>query len=66
MREAVNVAPWTPDKPSIQWQKAKARSQLRQFIENELTEASLADYVPYLRQELRERGGLLLLDGLDE
>ncbi|MFO1431892.1 MAG: SUMF1/EgtB/PvdO family nonheme iron enzyme [Candidatus Competibacteraceae bacterium] len=36
------------------------------FIENELTEASLADYVPYLRQELRERGGLLLLDGLDE
>ena len=32
----------------------------------ELKAACLADYVPWLRQELRERGGLLLLDGLDE
>ena len=36
------------------------------FIEADLKAASLADYVSPLNKELRERGGLLLLDGLDE
>ena len=36
------------------------------FIAQELTAACQAECVPWLRQELRERGGLLLLDGLDE
>ena len=39
---------------------------LWQFLESELAAASLADYVPYLRKEVMDRGGLLLLDGLDE
>ncbi len=36
------------------------------FIVAELRAAALEDYAPYLRRELQERGGLLLLDGLDE
>jgi len=36
------------------------------FIEQELTDASLGDYSKYLEQELKENGGLILLDGLDE
>ncbi|MBM4431307.1 MAG: NACHT domain-containing protein, partial [Chloroflexi bacterium] len=36
------------------------------FIAGELRAAALEDYVPQLRREWRERGGLLLLDGLDE
>ena len=36
------------------------------FIAQELTAACQAECAPWLRQELRERGGLLLLDGLDE
>ncbi len=37
------------------------------FIASELeATAGLAEYAPQLRQELREQGGLLLLDGLDE
>ena len=36
------------------------------FIEADLKAAALAEYVPVLKEELFERGGLLLLDGLDE
>jgi formylglycine-generating enzyme required for sulfatase activity/nucleoside phosphorylase len=36
------------------------------FIAQELKEACQAECVEWLRHELRERGGLLLLDGLDE
>ena len=38
---------------------------LWRFIVAELGE-TLADYAPHLKRELRERGGLILLDGLDE
>jgi len=36
------------------------------FIASELTTATLGDYIDPLREELLEKGGLLLLDGLDE
>lgn len=36
------------------------------FIEKELTKSSHADFLPYLRRELIEVGGLVLFDGLDE
>ncbi|TVR58135.1 MAG: NACHT domain-containing protein [Candidatus Competibacteraceae bacterium] len=36
------------------------------FVAQELKENCQQDCVPWLWQELRERGGLLLLDGLDE
>ena len=36
------------------------------FVSQELKATCQPDCVPWLRQELRERGGLLLLDGLDE
>ena len=39
---------------------------LWRFIENELQNAGLGDFAPHLHQELLVRGGLLLLDGLDE
>ncbi len=39
---------------------------LWQFITAELNAAALGDFAPYLRKELLESGGLLLLDGLDE
>ena len=39
---------------------------LWQFITTELSAAALAEYAPYLRKELLELGGVLLLDGLDE
>jgi len=39
---------------------------LWEFIAAELEAAALGDYGPHLRRELRELGGLLLLDGLDE
>lgn len=39
--------------------------RLWRFIVAELGE-TLADYAPYLKRELREAGGLVLLDGLDE
>jgi len=46
-------------------QEAAAR-HLWDFIVGELEDAALGDYAPHLRQELLEKGGLLLLDGLDE
>lgn len=36
------------------------------FMKTELQTASLADYAPHLHQELLTKGGLILLDGLDE
>ena len=36
------------------------------FIEAELQACDLAEFVPHLKRELREKGGLVLLDGLDE
>ncbi|MCP5094955.1 MAG: NACHT domain-containing protein, partial [Chloroflexi bacterium] len=39
---------------------------LWRFVAQDLATASLADYDPHLRKELLEKGGLLLLDGLDE
>lgn len=36
------------------------------FVAEELRRADLGDCWPFLREELQERGGLLLLDGLDE
>ena len=46
-------------------QRATANDVWR-FVEGELEAAALGDYAPQLRQRLIERGGLLLLDGLDE
>ena len=46
-------------------QRATAE-HLWHFIADELESAALDDYTPHLRQELQEKGGLLLLDGLDE
>lgn len=39
---------------------------LWQFIEQELTKASLAEFAPIFKEILRKDGGLILLDGLDE
>ena len=39
---------------------------LWQHIVASLRTASCGEYEPFLRRELREQGGLLLLDGLDE
>ena len=39
---------------------------LWRFIVADLESSALGDYVPHLSRELLERGGLLLLDGLDE
>jgi len=36
------------------------------FLRGRLRQAALGEFAPYLRQELHERGGLVLLDGLDE
>lgn len=36
------------------------------FMKTELQTAALADYAPHLHQELLTKGGLILLDGLDE
>lgn len=36
------------------------------FIQRRLDEATLTNFVPILHQELLEKGGLILLDGLDE
>ncbi|PJI37864.1 MAG: hypothetical protein CTR54_22790, partial [Rhizobium sp.] len=45
---------------------AATAETLWNFIAQELTAACQAECAPWLRHELRERGGLLLLDGLDE
>ena len=36
------------------------------FIETELKKSMLEKFIPYLEKELRNKGGLILLDGLDE
>lgn len=41
-------------------------NHLWRFIAAELETATLGDYAPHLRDELLKKGGLLLLDGLDE
>ncbi len=43
-----------------------AARHLWEFIAASLGEASLGGYAPFLYKELQEKGGLLLLDGLDE
>ena len=45
--------------------KATAQN-LWDFIAGELEAATLGDYSDYLRSELLEKGGLLLIDGMDE
>ncbi len=40
--------------------------QLWAFVEAELKACDLAEFAPHLKQELRDKGGLILLDGLDE
>jgi len=45
---------------------AACAQTLWDFVAAELQEATLTDYAPALYAELQERGGLLLLDGLDE
>ncbi len=40
--------------------------QLWAFVEAELQACDLAEFAPQLKQELRDHGGLVLLDGLDE
>lgn len=45
--------------------KASAR-HLWAFVEAELEAADLADFAPFLKQELQDPGGLILFDGLDE
>ncbi len=39
---------------------------LWQFIHRRLEQAALGEFAPHLKQTLLERGGLVLLDGLDE
>ena len=39
---------------------------LWKFIEAELKNSKLENFIPYLERELRNKGGLILLDGLDE
>jgi formylglycine-generating enzyme required for sulfatase activity/predicted ATPase len=49
--------------------KSKERAtanHLWQFIASELRNNYLEDYAPYLKQELKSNGGLILFDGLDE
>ena len=46
-------------------QKADAETLWR-YLDTRLTAASLGEFAPTLRKELRERDGLLILDGLDE
>ena len=46
-------------------QKANA-SHLWDFIASELENGHLQEFAPFLQKELREQGGLLLVDGLDE
>ncbi|MBP8948287.1 MAG: SUMF1/EgtB/PvdO family nonheme iron enzyme [Candidatus Promineofilum sp.] len=46
-------------------QKADAETLWR-YLDTRLTAASLGEFAPLLRRELRQRGGLLILDGLDE
>jgi formylglycine-generating enzyme required for sulfatase activity len=46
-------------------EKPKAH-HLWKFIEKELSGAGLEEFAPHLKKELLERGGLVLLDGLDE
>jgi len=41
-------------------------STMWQHIEGRLNRAAIDDFAPHLRDELQTRGGLILLDGLDE
>jgi formylglycine-generating enzyme required for sulfatase activity len=49
-------APGTPANAEALWR----------HIEGRLAQAALGDFAPHLRDELLTRGGLILLDGLDE
>jgi formylglycine-generating enzyme required for sulfatase activity/predicted ATPase len=46
--------------------QAAGAEDLWAFLEQRLARESLGEFVPYLRRELREKGGLVILDGLDE
>ncbi len=46
-------------------QKARAKDLLK-FISGELESAALGKYAEYMYKELQKKGGILMLDGLDE
>jgi predicted NACHT family NTPase len=46
--------------------EAVSAEHIWKFIEEELEGAVLNEYIPLLKKELRDHGGLLLFDGLDE
>jgi formylglycine-generating enzyme required for sulfatase activity len=46
--------------------KSATAQHLWEFLEANLQQASLEDFAPHLKHELLERGGLILLDRLDE
>ena len=46
--------------------EAVSAEHIWKFIEEELEGAALSEYIPLLKKELRDQGGLLLFDGLDE
>lgn len=53
---AAQLAPGTPVNADVLWQHLRRR----------LEQLALADFAPLLHQELLDKGGLILLDGLDE
>ena len=50
----------------LETEQNASAEHLWNFIAAELAPATLGEYAPHLKRELREHGGLLLLDGLDE
>ncbi|KPA14107.1 signal transduction protein [Candidatus Magnetomorum sp. HK-1] len=49
-----------------EYEKKGCAKDLWRFIENELKNAEMFEFSPFMKKELRESGGIILLDGLDE